>query len=502
MEAEIVAGNVPRIKIGIVSVSRDNFSRDLALETLRGVERNCIQSSLSVFSSPTLVETEQDALRALEDIEGNGCNALVVLLGNFGPETPETILAQYFPGPVMYAGAAEDSGKRLYDGRRDAYCGLLNCSYNLSLRNTRAYLPQNPIGTPSQIRDRIMEFIPVARAKIGLKALKIITFGPRPKDFFACNAPIKALYDLGVEIQENSELDLALAYRRHDSDSRIAAVAEGMVSELGKAKYSDTLVRMAQYELTLTDWLEENKGSRKYVAFANKCWPAFQQEFGFLPCYVHGRLGAQGVPVGCETDVYGALSEYIGVCVGEAPVTLLDINNSVPEDLYVKSISSRYPYSREDLFIGFHCGNTPRPLMADSELRYKMNRKDPHAPETGKESTRGTLEGRMISGSVSCYRLHSTAEGALEAYVAQGEILPVETETYGCYGVFAIPQMARFYRHVLLEKHFPHHSAVLYGGHSAALFDLFTYLDVPYIGYNRREEDRYEKENPFSRVPV
>jgi L-fucose isomerase-like protein len=126
-----------------------------------------------------------------------------------------------------------------------------------------------------------------------------------------------------------------------------------------------------------------------------------------------------------------------------------------------------------------------------------MNRKDPYAPETGKELTRGTLEGRMVPGPVSCYRLHATAEGHLQAYVAQGEILPVEMETYGCHALFAIPQMARFYRHVLLEKHFPHHGAVLYGGYSPALFDLFACLDVPYIGYNRREGDLYERENPF-----
>jgi L-fucose isomerase-like protein len=73
-------------------------------------------------------------------------------------------------------------------------------------------------------------------------------------------------------------------------------------------------------------------------------------------------------------------------------------------------------------------------------------------------------------------------------------------ETYGCHGLFAIPQMARFYRHVLLEKHFPHHGAVLYGDYSAALFDLFACLDVPYIGYNRREGDLYERENPFRRM--
>ena len=70
-----------------------------------------------------------------------GCNALVVFLGNFGPETPETQVAQYFDGPVMYVAAAEESGDDLINGRGDAYCGMLNCSYNLDLRKIRALYP-------------------------------------------------------------------------------------------------------------------------------------------------------------------------------------------------------------------------------------------------------------------------------------------------------------------------------------------------------------------------
>ncbi|GHS93952.1 L-fucose isomerase [Synergistales bacterium] len=489
--------NVPKLKIALVAVSRDNFSRDISTDTLRRVEAQAHASLPPVFACDTLVENEADAMKALSQIQDAECNALVVLLGNFGPETPETILAQYFPGPSLYLAAAEDASGSLYDARRDAYCGLLNCSYNLDLRNISAFIPAYPVGVPSDMKDRIAEFAPIARAAIGIKKLKIITFGPRPKDFFACNAPIKPLYNLGVEIQENSELDLALAWRRHEGDKRISALVEQMKYETKNTKYAEVLPKMAQYELTLLDWAEENKGSRQYVAFANKCWPAFQKEFGFLPCYVHGRLGSQGIPVGCETDIYGALSEYIGTVIGESPVTLLDINNSIPEDAYQEYLkSAKSAYRKEEMFIGFHCGNTPISLLAENELRYKMNRKDPNAPETGKEETRGTLEGRIAPGEISAFRLHGNAEGHLQAYIAKGEILPVELNTYGCYALFGIPEMARFYRHVLLEKHFPHHSAVMYG-HAAALYDLFNFLGVSYIGYNHSKGDRYERENPF-----
>ena len=157
-------------------------------------------------------------LKAVDEVKAAGCNALVVFLGNFGPETPETLIAQRFDGPVMYAAAAEETGKDLIDGRGDAYCGMLNCSYNLGMRHLKAYIPQYPVGTAEDIADMIRDYVPIARALIGLSKLKIITFGPRPQDFFACNAPIKGLYEIGVEIEENSELDLLVAYKAHRDD--------------------------------------------------------------------------------------------------------------------------------------------------------------------------------------------------------------------------------------------------------------------------------------------
>lgn len=95
------------------------------------------------------------------------------------------------------------------------------------------------------------------------------------------------------------------------------------------------------------------------MVFADKCWPAFPKEFGFEPCYVNSRLAAKGIPVACEVDIYGALSEYIGTCITGSPVTLLDINNSVPADLFRQEIEGKFNYTLKDTFMAFHCGNTP-----------------------------------------------------------------------------------------------------------------------------------------------
>ena len=57
-----------------------------------------------------------------------------------------------------------------------------------------------------------------------------------------------------------------------------------MEAELGTGNHKpEVLPKLAQYELTLLDWIEAHRGYRKYVAIAGKCWPAFQTQFGFVP---------------------------------------------------------------------------------------------------------------------------------------------------------------------------------------------------------------------------
>ena len=492
--------NMPKTKIGIVAVSRDCFPESLSVTRREALIKAYKEKydPEDIYECPVcIVESEIHMVQALEDIKKAGCDALVVYLGNFGPEISETLLAKHFDGPKMFVAAAEESGDNLLDGRGDAYCGMLNASYNLKLRNIKAYIPEYPVGTAEECADMIHEFLPIARTVKALSELKIISFGPRPLNFLACNAPIKPLYDLGIEIEENSELDLFEAFNQHEGDERIPAIIKEMEEELGaENKKPEILSKLAQYELTLKDWIRDHKGYRKYVTIAGKCWPAFQTQFGFVPCYVNSRLAAQGIPVSCEVDIYGALSEFIGTVVSQDAVTLLDINNSVPADMYNEEIKDNYDYTQKDTFMGFHCGNTAKSKLSFCEMKYQkiMARTLPE------EVTQGTLEGDIAPGDITFFRLQSTADTKLRAYVAQGEILPVATRSFGSIGVFAIPEMGRFYRHVLIEKNFPHHGAVAFGHFGKTLYEVFKYIgvDVDEIGFNQPKNMLYKTENPFS----
>lgn len=490
--------NIPEVRLGVVAVSRDCFPIALSQKRRRMVVEACKKQNLPIVEIQTTIENETDVLEALREIQETRINALVIYLGNFGPEGPTTMLAQRFEGPVMFAAAAEESGRDLVGGRGDAYCGMLSASYNIGLRKLKPYIPEYPVGIPEEIAGKIADFLSVSRILLGLSKLKIFSFGPRPQDFVACNAPIKPLYDIGVEIMENSELDLYDIYQSASGDPRIDAAAKDMAEELGTGNtYPDLLKKLAQYEVALLEFMEKNLGASRYGIFANKCWPAFEKYFTFVPCYVNSRLAARGIPVSCEVDIYGALSEYMCACASQLPPTLLDINNSVPYDMIEASKDRIGDYKATDLFMGFHCGNTPSSCMADRSMKYQLIMHRLMEPDEEPHITRGTLEGQIRAGEVTIFRLQSTADTELRAYLADGEVLDVDPKSFGGIGVFAFKEMGRFYRHVLIEKRFPHHTAVAFKHSGNVLFEALKMLGVTDIGFNQPEGMLYPTENPF-----
>ena len=114
--------------------------------------------------------------------------------------------------------------------------------------------------------------------------------------------------------------------------------------------------------------------------------------------------------------------------------------------------------------------------------------------------TRGTLEGDIAASDITFYRLQCDSEGELRAYIAEGEILDVPTRSFGGIGIFAIPEMGRFYRHVLIEGNYPHHGAVAFGHYGKTLYEVFKYIgvDVDEIGFNQPKGMLYKTENPFA----
>lgn len=493
--------NLPEVKLGIIVGTTDWLPAEIAVENRKKLVETYKEKygDAAVYEcSVAITDNEINIKRAMREIVKAECNAVCVYFANYGPESAGTLFADEFDGPIMFFAAAEEGGEPYIRERKDALSGFINACYALKLRGTNVYIPDHPCGTFEQCADMIHEFLPVAGTLLAVRDLKVISFGPRPSSYLAASAPNHLLYDMGIELGEYSELELYDSYKKHAGDKRIDKTVEAMAAELNVNKTPEMLPAFAQYELTVEDWIRNHKGNRKYVSLTSTCWPAFPVNFGFVPCYVNSRLTAKGYPVACEVDVYGAVSEYIGQCVSNDVVTILNLNNNVPADVYEKKVKGRKfngrEYKNSDLFLGYHCGVTPACRLESATLDYHfVNRQ-----LIGEEQSKGTIQGTLVPGAVTIFRVQGMRDGKLRAYVAQGQILPAEIETYGGKGVIAVPEMERFIRNVVLEKQFPNHCALLYGHYGKQLIAILRQLGIREIDYNHPAEIPYPGENMFS----
>ena len=93
--------NIPEVKLGIVAVSRDCFPMSLSESRRIKVCQEYKKAYGDIYECPTVVENENDMLKALDEVNTAGCNALVVYLGNFDL-SPETLQQRSLDGPVMF----------------------------------------------------------------------------------------------------------------------------------------------------------------------------------------------------------------------------------------------------------------------------------------------------------------------------------------------------------------------------------------------------------------
>ena len=78
--------NVPKVRLGLVAVSRDCFPLELSKKRRVALARECRARKLPLAEMQTVIESEKDVPTALEELRAKNANVLVIFLGNFGPE--------------------------------------------------------------------------------------------------------------------------------------------------------------------------------------------------------------------------------------------------------------------------------------------------------------------------------------------------------------------------------------------------------------------------------
>ena len=241
-----MSDNLPQGRLAVITVSRNCFPVSLSRRRLAAL--GAALRSAAIEAICRIGDREErmwSALRELAVWEQRG----VVYLGNFGRKAGALLCANL---PSGDGGGAPRRAVMIAGRRGDAYCGLLNLSYNLALRRVSAYIPARPVGLPSELAAEIGPFRVLARILLGIPALKVIAFGPRPHDFFACHAPLQPLAELGVEVMENSELDLLQIFRTAQSHRDKRRIAAYMAAALRCGRTYPALLPLAQLEVVAT----------------------------------------------------------------------------------------------------------------------------------------------------------------------------------------------------------------------------------------------------------
>lgn len=180
----------------------------------------------------------------------------------------------------------------------------------MSLRGGRfEYL----FGSPEEARvgTKIAACIRAAEVMHSLRGMKMAAVGHTPQGFGFGRA-------LDLEIQKAFGVTLDSIEIREVINKAKAYTEEECRPYLEKLRECTTGLSAVPEEnqtgfARLFRAYSETAGENGIAALASRCWPDFFTEFGTPVCAVLSMLNDAGIAASCESDVYGALSMYIGM---------------------------------------------------------------------------------------------------------------------------------------------------------------------------------------------
>jgi L-fucose isomerase-like protein len=282
-------------------------------------------------------------------------------------------------------------------------------------------------------------FSAVCRVVNGLKRVRIGAIGARPAAFNTVRYSEKILEGAGIAVEtvDLSEI-MGRIGRRDDDDEAVQkklATIQEYVPTVGVPQ--PALMRMAKLATVVEEWMEEVDVAMSAV----QCWTAMEEYYGVVPCTMMSMMSDSLLPSACEVDVCGVIAMYALQLASETPSALLDWNNNYGED--------------PDKAVCFHCSNLPKHFFQSAV----MNFQEIIAGAVGKDSSFGTVVGRVKTGPMTYFRMSTDDfSGMIMGYVGEGRFTDDPIETFGGYGVVEIPNFQQLLRYIC-ENGYEHHVA-------------------------------------------
>ena len=409
------------------------------------------------------VETHAEARKCAELFRKHAdeIDGILVCLPNFGDEkgVADTIKLSKLNVPVLIQGYPDDLAQLSPARRRDSFCGKISAANNLVQAGIKFSLTEKHVSHPmsASFAGDLQKFLGVCRVVNGVRGVRLGAVGARPGAFNTVRYSEKILERHGISV---TTVDLSeILGKATKLDSNAAAVKTKLAEIIGYAPApgvpQEKLVQMAKMGVVLTDWMAAN-----YLdATAIQCWTSVQENYGCNVCTLMSMMSEKFMPSACEVDVTGVLTMYAMQLAGGTPAALVDWNNNYAED--------------DEKCVLFHCGNWAKSFLPDIKIS--------NAPILGSiigvENTYGALEGRTPAGPLTYGRITTAdAEGAIRAYVGEGELTNDELKTFGNRAVAKVPRLQKLMHHVC-KQGFEHHVVMTVSRSAEILSEAFgTYF--------------------------
>jgi len=438
--------------IGFIPANRGFFSSELAAkmrkETIAAMEKQGIDVVV-----PSEDQTEVGCVQSLAEAEicarlfrEKNVQGIVVGAVNFGEEQSVawTIRKAGLDVPVMIFGCQEKEMLKMDTRRRDAFCGLLSIGEVLRQIDVKYTVARRPICFPSDesFAADMDWFVRVCRVVTGVKNARYGQIGARPDAFWTCRYDEKLLQRLGataVVLDLSEAFAGAEALADDDPEVQQIVASTGEYADVSAVK-PESVLRSAKLELFLRRFKEENG----IDAFGIQCWTSIQANYGVCSCAAMSRLGDEGVPCACESDIMGTLSMHAAMLASSSPAGLADWNNLHNEDDELANI--------------WHCGVFPA-SFAKTPPKLGVQEIIASSGAATYDSSQCTVEFTAKPSPLTLFRVTQDSQAGWHAMMAEGKFEDNPAVTFGGYGWCRIPNLQRLYREVLLRQ-FPHHVAI------------------------------------------
>jgi L-fucose isomerase-like protein len=455
--------------LGIIVGNRGFFPAHLCESGRKDILRVMEEEGIETIALPIdatkfgAVESYADAQKcaSLFRSRRDEIDGVLVTLPNFGDEraVADTLRLSELNVPVLVHAFNDEADKMTIQYRRDSFCGKMSVCNNLRQYGIRYSLTRLHTADPSgeSFREDLRRFAATCRVVRQLKNARIGALGARPAAFNTVRYSEKLLEASGISV-ETLDLSEALGWVRSMKDSD-KPVQDKLSSITGYTTVSgipnESLMKMAKLGVAIDRWVHEKNLS----ATAIQCWTALEEFYGVVPCTLMSMMSDSLMPSACETDVAGLVGMYILQSASNKPAALLDWNNNYGND--------------PDKGVVFHCSNLPKSFFSSQKMDYQ----EIIAGTVGKENTFGTIVGKIAPGPFSYCRV-STDElrGRMTSYVGEGEFTTDRLDSFGGYGVIAVPRFQALLQYICRQG-LEHHVAATRAKVADAIEDaLTTYL--------------------------